>query len=63
MILCSCLYTVELLPRLLGACVQCLNGEALETPIGLVTRMVLGNAIFVHQFAAAVRELNVSAIK
>ncbi|PVD31308.1 hypothetical protein C0Q70_06720 [Pomacea canaliculata] len=53
-----CLYTVELLPRLLGACVRCLNGEALETPIGLVTRMVLGNAIFVHQFAAAVRELN-----
>ncbi|GFN99541.1 serine/threonine-protein kinase 36 [Plakobranchus ocellatus] len=50
-----CLYTSRLLPRLLVACVNHLSGPALETPMGLVARLVLGNVIFVEQFATAVK--------
>ena len=31
----------------------------LETPVGLMTRLVLGNPIFVQQFACAVKDLKV----
>ncbi|KAK7488222.1 hypothetical protein BaRGS_00020529 [Batillaria attramentaria] len=56
-----CLYTSQLLPRLLGACSKYLSGESLETPIGLITRLVLGNPIFVQQFASAVKDLKCSS--
>ncbi|KAK3796590.1 hypothetical protein RRG08_057839 [Elysia crispata] len=52
-----CLYTSRLLPRLLAACVKHLEGAALETPMGLVARLVLGNVIFVEQFATAVKSV------
>ncbi|XP_055861234.1 serine/threonine-protein kinase 36-like isoform X3 [Biomphalaria glabrata] len=50
-----CLYTSKLVPRLLGACVQYLSGPPLETPIGLLSRLVLGNVIFVEQLATAIK--------
>ncbi|CAL1543188.1 unnamed protein product [Lymnaea stagnalis] len=50
-----CLYTSKLLPRLLAACVKYLSGPSLETSIGLISRLVIGNVIFVDQFATAVR--------
>ena len=59
----SCLYTSRLLPRLLGACVKHLEGQALETPMGLIARLVLGNVIFVEQFATAVKSVKVSFVK
>ncbi|KAL8605032.1 hypothetical protein ACOMHN_018834 [Nucella lapillus] len=52
-----CLYTSQLLPRLLAASSEYLSGDVLETPVGLMTRLVLGNAIFVQQFASAVSDL------
>ncbi|XP_059141268.1 serine/threonine-protein kinase 36-like [Physella acuta] len=51
-----CLYTSKFLPRLLAACVHHLSGSSLETPLGLLARLVLGNVIFVEQFATAVKK-------
>ncbi|ESO97940.1 hypothetical protein LOTGIDRAFT_153051 [Lottia gigantea] len=53
-----CLYTCNILPRLLFASCEYLNKELLETPIGLIARLVLGNVIFVEQFAQAVHDYN-----
>ncbi|BFZ18847.1 hypothetical protein BsWGS_21886 [Bradybaena similaris] len=50
-----CLYTSRLLPRLLESCVRYLSGPQLETPMGLIARLVLGNVIFVEQFATSVK--------
>ncbi|XP_041347923.1 serine/threonine-protein kinase 36-like isoform X2 [Gigantopelta aegis] len=52
-----CLYTTNLLPRLVFACSKYLTKEHLETPMGLVARLVLGNRIFVKQFAATMDEI------
>ncbi|XP_035828028.1 serine/threonine-protein kinase 36 [Aplysia californica] len=51
-----CLYMSKFLPRLLGSCVRYLRGATLETPMGLVARLVLGNVIFVEQFATTINE-------
>ncbi|XP_076434866.1 serine/threonine-protein kinase 36-like isoform X2 [Babylonia areolata] len=56
-----CLFSSKLLPRLLGASALYLHGERLETPVGLMTRLVLGNAIFVQQFASAIADLKVNS--
>ncbi|KAK7088085.1 serine/threonine-protein kinase 36-like isoform X2 [Littorina saxatilis] len=56
-----CLFSSQLLPRLLAATSHYLKGETLETPIGLMTRLVLGNPIFVQQFASTVKELKCSS--
>ncbi|KAH9525670.1 Serine/threonine-protein kinase 36 [Bulinus truncatus] len=50
-----CLYVSNFVPRLLGACVHYLSGPPLETPIGLLARLVLGNVIFVEQLATSVK--------
>ena len=42
------------------ACQKYLKDEDLVTPLGLITRLVLGNNIFVDQFCSAVRDLKVS---
>lgn len=54
-----CLHSHQLLSRLLFACQKYLKEEELVTPLGLVTRLVLGNNIFVEQFCSAVRDLKV----
>ncbi|KAK6192112.1 hypothetical protein SNE40_003650 [Patella caerulea] len=51
-----CLYTSHILPRLLHASSQYLHHDLLETPLGLIARLVLGNVIFVEQFAKAVQD-------
>ncbi|XP_046556063.1 serine/threonine-protein kinase 36-like isoform X1 [Haliotis rubra] len=51
-----CLYTCDLLPRLVAGCTCYLTKENLETPLGLIARLVLANRIFVEQFASAVKE-------
>ena len=54
-----CLHSHHLLSRLLFACQKYLKDEDLVTPLGLITRLVLGNKIFVEQFCSAVRDLKV----
>ena len=54
-----CLHSHHLLSRLMFACQKYLKDEDLVTPLGLITRLVLGNKIFVEQFCSAVRDLKV----
>ena len=56
----SCLHSHQLLPKLMFACQKYLKDEQLETPMGLVARLVLSNNIFVEQFCATVKDLKVS---
>ena len=42
------------------ACTKYLKLDNLETPIGLIARLVLSNHMFVDQFALTVRDLKVS---
>ena len=46
--------------RLLHACVTYLKPEQLELPMGLTSRLILGDQVFVDQFSGCVRELGVS---
>ena len=46
-----------LLPRLLYAVVTYLQPDQLELPLGLLSRLVLGEAMFVEQFAKSVEDL------
>ncbi|KAK3094442.1 hypothetical protein FSP39_001787 [Pinctada imbricata] len=57
----QCLYDTGLLPRLMFACTKYLTTEHLETPIGLITRLVLSNHMFVEQFALAISELKATS--
>ncbi|XP_064613402.1 LOW QUALITY PROTEIN: serine/threonine-protein kinase 36-like [Liolophura sinensis] len=54
----SCLLSAQLLPRVLKACVKFLKPDQLEIPLGLVTRLVLGNTQFVAQFTHTINGLN-----
>lgn len=54
-----CLYETQVLPRIFFACTKYLQLEQLETPMGLLTRLVLGNHMFVEQFAQAVHDFKV----
>lgn len=42
--------------RLFTACVNYLDPDQLELPMGLVSRLVLGDSSFVTQFAQAVKD-------
>ena len=48
-----------LLPRLFYATYTYLQGELLDLPVGLMSRLVLGDVAFVDQFANCVQELEV----
>ncbi|XP_052245877.1 serine/threonine-protein kinase 36-like isoform X2 [Dreissena polymorpha] len=52
-----CFHSHELMPKLMFACQKYLKEEQLETPVGLITRLVLSNNIFVDQFCTAVKDL------
>ncbi|XP_052801977.1 serine/threonine-protein kinase 36-like isoform X1 [Mya arenaria] len=52
-----CLHSHGLMPKLMFACQKYLREEQLETPVGLVTRLVLSNNIFVQQFCDSVKDL------
>lgn len=54
-----CLYETQVLPRIFFACTKYLQLEQIETPMGLLTRLVLGNQMFVEQFAQAVHDFKV----
>lgn len=58
----SCLHSLQLLPKLMFACQKYLKDEQLETPLGLLSRLVLSNNVFVEQFCATVRDQKVSGI-
>ncbi|KAL4223174.1 Serine/threonine-protein kinase 36 [Mactra antiquata] len=53
----TCLHSHQLMPRIMYACQKYLKDEQLETPIGLISRLVLSNNMFVEQFCNAVRDL------
>lgn len=52
----QCLYETQVLPRIFFACTKYLQLEQIETPMGLLNRLVLGNQMFVEQFAQAVHD-------
>ncbi|XP_053375553.1 serine/threonine-protein kinase 36-like isoform X2 [Mercenaria mercenaria] len=53
----TCLHAHQLMPRLMYACQKYLKDDQLETPIGLITRLVLSNNIFIDQFCSSVKDL------
>lgn len=52
-----CLHFHQFMPHLMYACQKYLKDDQLETPIGLISRLVLSNNIFVQQFCSAVNDL------
>lgn len=57
-----CLHSHQLMPRLMYACQKYLKDDQLETPIGLITRLVLSNNIFIEQFCSSVKDLKVRTV-
>lgn len=56
---CRCFAGRQLLPRLLHASVTYLKPLDLDLPIGLISRLVLADTVFVEQFSHCVDDLKV----